>query len=94
MNHVVYKWMFNDIVEGILEGVTESIEDDSGWGSDIIYNGWKKICLQIAEDHGRQPILEHDYHKDSTSLDEPFIEHIMKLMGTDTIIGTLKVFHK
>ena len=40
--------MLNDIGEGELKGVTELIEDESGWGMDMVYNGWKKMCLRIA----------------------------------------------
>lgn len=90
MPSTVYKWMLNDIGEGELKGVTELIEDESGWGMDMVYNGWVKMCLRIAEDHGRQPTLEHEYNRDG----KPDSLHTTKLMGTNIIIGTLEVFYK
>lgn len=93
MSSTVYKWMLDDVEEGKLEGVTELIEDESGWGMDMVYNGWKKMCLRIAEDHGRQPILEHDYNASPTD-GKPNTQHTMKVLGSDIIIGTLEVFYK
>lgn len=93
MSSTVYKWMLNDIGEGELKGVTELVEDESGWGMDMVYNGWKKMCLRIAEDHGRQPVLESGYDVSATE-DKPNSYHTMKIMGTDIIIGTLEVFYK
>jgi hypothetical protein len=94
MSGLIHKWVLHDIEDGELEGVTELVEDYSGYGRDMIYNGWKKMCLQIAEDHGRQPTLESKHLEGETDLDKPFIVHTMKFMGTDTIIGTLEVFYK
>lgn len=93
MSSTVYKWMLDDVGEGKLEGVTELIEDESGWGMDMVYNGWVKMCLRIAEDHGRQPTLEHEYNSYPTD-GKPNTLHTIKLMGTNIIIGTLEVFYK
>lgn len=49
MSGLIYKWVLHDIEDGELEGVTELVEDYSGYGRDMIYNGWKRCVYRLQK---------------------------------------------